>query len=146
MSLVFCIISILQEFPYFASAISLDFAGFFRFFPLLFTHACPATEFCRCFAFQIGKICCHNCIVRNFQFRKFLPVYSNIFLCFLQYMSDVFWFFSFSHKKSRGKLCIIFPCNPAVYSVITMIRSFPWRNHQTDDSGVDVPDPDFLFS
>ena len=56
MSLVFCIISILQEFPYFASAISLDFAGFFRFFPLLFTHACPATEFCRCFAFQIGKI------------------------------------------------------------------------------------------
>ena len=62
MSLVFCIISILQEFPYFASAISLDFAGFFRFFPLLFTHACPATEFCRCFAFQIGKICCRNCI------------------------------------------------------------------------------------
>lgn len=46
MSLVFCIISILQEFPYFASAISLDFAGFFRFFPLLFTHACPATGFC----------------------------------------------------------------------------------------------------
>ena len=45
MSLVFCIISILQEFPYFASAISLDFAGFFRFFPLLFTHACPATGF-----------------------------------------------------------------------------------------------------
>ncbi len=32
MSLVFCIISILQEFPYFASAISLDFAGIFRFF------------------------------------------------------------------------------------------------------------------
>ena len=84
MSLVFCIISILQEFPYFASAISLDFAGFFRFFPLLFTHACPATEFCRCFAFQIGKICCHNCIVRNFQFRKFLPVYSNIFPRFSQ--------------------------------------------------------------
>ena len=84
MSLVFCIISILQEFPYFASAISLDFAGFFRFFPLLFTHACPATEFCRCFAFQIGKICCRNCIVRNFQFRKFLPVYSNIFPRFSQ--------------------------------------------------------------
>ena len=37
---------------------------------LLFTHVCPATGFCRCFAFQIGKICCRNCIVRNFQFKK----------------------------------------------------------------------------
>ena len=44
---------------------------------LLFTHVCPATGFCRCYAFQIGKICCRNCIVRNFQFRKFLPVNSN---------------------------------------------------------------------
>ena len=43
---------------------------------LLFTHVCPATRFCRCCAFQIGKICCQNCIVRNFQFRKFLPVNS----------------------------------------------------------------------
>mgnify|MGYP001776507658 CR=1 FL=1 len=43
---------------------------------LLFTHVCPATGFCRCCAFQIGKICCQNCIVRNFQFRKFLPVNS----------------------------------------------------------------------
>ena len=43
---------------------------------LLFTHVCPATGFCRCYAFQIGKICCQNCIVRNFQFRKFLPVNS----------------------------------------------------------------------
>ena len=43
---------------------------------LLFTHVCPATGFCRCYAFQIGKICCRNCIVRNFQFRKFLPVNS----------------------------------------------------------------------
>ena len=43
---------------------------------LLFTHVCPATGFCRCCAFQIGKICCENCIVRNFQFRKFLPVNS----------------------------------------------------------------------
>ena len=37
------------------------------------THACPATGFCRCFAFQIGKICCHHCNIRNFQFRKSLP-------------------------------------------------------------------------
>ena len=29
---------------------------------LLFTHVCPATGFCRCCAFQIGKICCQNCI------------------------------------------------------------------------------------
>ena len=36
------------------------------------------TGFCRCFAFRIGKIHYHHCIVRNFQFRKFLPVYSNI--------------------------------------------------------------------
>ena len=32
MSLVFCIIYILQEFPYFASAISTVFAGISRFF------------------------------------------------------------------------------------------------------------------
>ena len=40
---------------------------------------CPrtVTGFCRCFAFRIGKIHYHHCIVRNFQFRKFLPVYSN---------------------------------------------------------------------
>ena len=43
---------------------------------LLFTHVCPATGFCRCYAFQIGKIFCQNCIVRNFPFRKFLPVNS----------------------------------------------------------------------
>ncbi|SCH44743.1 Uncharacterised protein [uncultured Clostridium sp.] len=36
------------------------------------------TGFCRCFAFRIDKIHYHHCIVRNFQFRKFLPVYSNI--------------------------------------------------------------------
>ena len=35
--------------------------------------------FCRCFAFQIGKICCHHCIIRHFQFRKCLPVNSNFF-------------------------------------------------------------------
>ena len=33
--------------------------------------------FCRCFAFRIGKIRDHNGIIRNFQFRKFLPVKSN---------------------------------------------------------------------
>ena len=33
--------------------------------------------FCRCFALQIGKICCHHCIIRHFQFRKCLPVNSN---------------------------------------------------------------------
>ena len=36
--------------------------------------------FCRCFAFQIGKICCHHCIIRHFQFRKCLPVNSNSFI------------------------------------------------------------------
>ena len=35
--------------------------------------------FCRCFAFQIGKICCHHCIIRHFQFRKCLPVNNNQF-------------------------------------------------------------------
>ena len=41
------------------------------------------TGFCRCFAFQIGKICNQNCSVRNFQFRKFLPVnsYEHAILC-----------------------------------------------------------------
>ena len=35
------------------------------------------TGFCRCFAFRIGKIRGHNGIIWNFQFRKFLPVYSS---------------------------------------------------------------------
>ena len=35
------------------------------------------TGFCRCFAFRIGKTRGHNGIIRNFQFRKFLPVKSN---------------------------------------------------------------------
>ena len=37
---------------------------------------CPrtVTGFCRCSAFRIGKIRGHNCILRNFQFRKFPPV------------------------------------------------------------------------
>ena len=41
---------------------------------------CPrtVTGFCRCFAFRIGKIRGHNGIIRNFQFRKFLPMKSNI--------------------------------------------------------------------
>ena len=40
---------------------------------------CPrtVTGFCRCSAFRIGKIRGHKCIIRNFQFRKFLPVKSN---------------------------------------------------------------------
>ena len=40
---------------------------------------CPhtVTGFCRCFAFRIGKIRGHNGIIRNFQFRKFLPMKSN---------------------------------------------------------------------
>ena len=40
---------------------------------------CPrtVTGFCRCSAFRIGKIRGHNYILRNFQFRKFLPVKSN---------------------------------------------------------------------
>ena len=44
---------------------------------LLFTRCANSNGFCRCFAFQIGKICCHHCIIRHFQFRKCLPVYSN---------------------------------------------------------------------
>ena len=41
---------------------------------------CPrtVTGFCRCFAFKIGKIHDRNCIIRNFQFRKFLPMKSNM--------------------------------------------------------------------
>ena len=44
---------------------------------LLFTRCANSNGFCRCFAFQIGKICCHHDIIRHFQFRKCLPVYSN---------------------------------------------------------------------
>ena len=48
--------------------------------PLQYTGSpCPhtVTGFCRCFAFRIGKIRGHNGIIRNFQFRKFLPMQSN---------------------------------------------------------------------
>ena len=38
---------------------------------LQFTYVCPATGFYRCRALQIGKICCQNCIVRNFSSEKF---------------------------------------------------------------------------
>ena len=48
---------------------------------VFFTSACycslvprSSNGFCRCFAFQIGKICYHHCIIRHFQFRKCLPV------------------------------------------------------------------------
>ena len=44
---------------------------------LLFTPCANSNGFCRCSAFQIGKIHYHHCTVRNFQFRKFLPVCSN---------------------------------------------------------------------
>ena len=45
---------------------------------LLFLLAQTVTDFAD--AFQIGIIHCHHCIVRNFQFRKFLPVSSNYML------------------------------------------------------------------
>ena len=45
---------------------------------LLFLLAQTVTDFAD--AFQIGKIHYHHCIVRNFQFRKFLPVSSNYLL------------------------------------------------------------------
>ena len=58
------------------------FACFPALFIILLQYTgtpCPrtVTGFCRCFAFQIGKICYHHCIIRHFQFRKCLPVYSN---------------------------------------------------------------------
>ena len=50
---------------------------------LLFTRCANSNGFCRCFAFQIGKICCHHDIIRHFQFRKCLPAYSHT-----QHISD----------------------------------------------------------
>ena len=52
--------------------------GFLPDYSLLFTRCANSNGFCRCFAFQIGKICYHHCIIRHFQFRKCLPVYSNL--------------------------------------------------------------------
>ena len=46
---------------------------------LLFTRCANSNGFCRCFAFQIGKICYQNYIVRDFQFRKFLPCTVTLF-------------------------------------------------------------------
>ena len=67
---------------------------------LLLTYVCPVTGFCRCFAFQIGKICIRNCIVRNFQFRKFLPVSS-------YYNNPYDMFTSFDHLFSNRLKCAI---------------------------------------
>ena len=52
-----------------------------RFFTRCYCSLVPRSSngFCRCFAFQIGKICYHHCIIRHFQFRKCLPVNSNFF-------------------------------------------------------------------
>ena len=53
--------------------------------PLQYTGSpCPrtVTGFCRCSAFRIGKIRAPNGIIRNFQFRKFLPVKSNNFILY----------------------------------------------------------------
>ena len=66
----------------------------------LLTHVCPVTGFCLCFAFQIGKICIRNCIVRNFQFRKFLPVSS-------YYNNPYDMFTSFDHLFSNRLKCAI---------------------------------------
>ena len=54
---------------------------FILFFVFCYCSLVPRSSngFCRCFAFQIGKICCHHCIIRHFQFRKCLPVNSNRF-------------------------------------------------------------------
>ena len=81
-----CVLSIL---PLWFTVCHHVFLRHFRFQKCLFvssrlrllqsTHMQTVTGFCRCFAFRIGKIHYHHCIVRNFQFRKFLPVYSNIF-------------------------------------------------------------------
>ena len=58
------------------------------FIPVCYCSLVPRSSngFCRCFAFQIGKICYHHCIIRHFQFRKCLPVNSNsgLSVCYLQ--------------------------------------------------------------
>ena len=55
---------------------------------------CPrtVTGFCRCFAFRIGKIRGHNGIIRNFQFRKFLPMKSNKMLSILHCTAAICFF------------------------------------------------------
>ena len=52
--------------------------------------------FCRCFAFQIGKICYHHCIIRHFQFRKCLLVNSN---CEIQKTSKIMEKYLINHEK-----------------------------------------------
>ena len=70
------IISFRENIPILLSSVSLCFNNFYE---LLFTRCANSNGFCRCFAFQIGKICCHHDIIRHFQFRKCLPVYSNFY-------------------------------------------------------------------
>ena len=69
---IYVICSIIYAFFYSVNKESQNFALCI----LLFRHVCPATGFCRFCAFQIGKICCQNCIIWNFQSRKFPPVNS----------------------------------------------------------------------
>ena len=58
---------------------------------LLFTRCANSNGFCRCFAFQIGKICYHHGIIRHFQFRKCLPVYSNLKNSLASKLASNFW-------------------------------------------------------
>ena len=80
--------------------------------PLLFTPCANSNWFCRCFAFRIGKIHYHHCIVRNFQFRKFLPVYSNKQGSILWKSSYIYILF-FRHRNRRRWRIIPF-CPPDV--------------------------------
>ena len=97
------------------------FKSVFLYAVLLYTHACTVTWFCRCFAFQIGKICYQKCIVRNFQFRKFLPVYSNVqstFGCCHRGVMQNFQFRKFLYVSNHKTLSFFFP-NSSIYGKIS---------------------------
>ena len=44
---------------------------------LLFTHACPVTEFAVASHSNTANSCCHHVFLRHFRFQKCLPVNSN---------------------------------------------------------------------
>ena len=94
-----------------------------RFFTRCYCSLVPRSSngFCRCFAFQIGKICCHHCIIRHFQFRKCLPVNSNYKVSYFLSLESCLWKREPNDNRSLGELFLYFSDK---MSDITWIQAF----------------------
>ena len=94
-----------------------------RFFTRCYCSLVPRSSngFCRCFAFQIGKICYHHCIIRHFQFRKCLPVNSNYKVSYFLSLESCLQKRESNDNRSLGELFLYFSDK---MSDITWIQAF----------------------